>query len=109
MTDTIVDQALVSELKDVMGEGFSALVDSFRADAEKRLGALEQHLADADPEALRQQAHSFKGSSGNVGAVQVADLCLSLEKQADGGDLQQAPATIRELRDAVQRYLSQVG
>jgi hypothetical protein len=105
MTDTIVDQALVSELKDVMGEGFSALVDSFRADAEKRLGALEQHLADADPEALRQQAHSFKGSSGNVGA----DLCLSLEKQADGGDLQQAPATIRELRDAVQRYLSQVG
>lgn len=109
MSDEIVDQALVAELKDVMGEGFSALVDSFRADADKRLDALEQHLADGDAGALRQQAHSFKGSSGNVGAAQVATCCLELEKQADAGNLQDIPATLDQLRGALQSYLAEVG
>lgn len=108
MSDEIVDQALVAELKDVMGEGFPALVDSFQADADTRMAALEQHLAEDDAGAVRQQAHSFKGSSGNVGAVQVARLCLKLEGLADDGDLDHAPDVLDELRQALDSYLAAV-
>lgn len=108
MSDEIVDQTLVAELKDVMGEGFPALVESFQADADNRIAALKQHLAENDASAVRQQAHSFKGSSGNVGAVQVASLCLKLEGLADDGDLGDAQDVLDALRQALDSYLAAV-
>ena len=108
MSDESVDRELVDELREVMGEGFTALVDSFRADGETRLEALRQHLAEGDAEALRQQAHSFKGSSGNVGAREVAGLCLELEEQAQQGALDGAGDTLSQIEQAMQDYLSTV-
>ncbi|WP_328284821.1 Hpt domain-containing protein [Pseudomonas huanghezhanensis] len=73
-----------------MGDEYTALVEVFLKDSDERIQALHQLLgigehsmgaqpADPDTTALGLMAHSFKGSSSNMGAVQLADLCLQLE------------------------------
>ena len=96
----IIDLDIVAELKDVMGDDFSVLVQSFIRDGQQRLQALRQALASQDREALRAQAHSFKGSSSNLGAVQVCEQCLALETLASSGDIAQAPVMLETLEAA---------
>ena len=96
----ILDDEVVSELQDVMGQDFQMLVDSFHRDGAQRLAALQSAYASGDQETLRRQAHSFKGSSGNLGAVRVFELCMRLESLAREGELGQVAELLTRRRDA---------
>ncbi|KJZ50104.1 MULTISPECIES: Hpt domain-containing protein [Pseudomonas] len=79
MDDTHVDRDVLSALQEVMEEGYPDLLDIFLADSEERLKVLRT----ADSTALLVEvAHSFKGSSSNMGAVRLTELCHQLEQQA---------------------------
>lgn len=84
MADTHVDHEALSALREVMEDSYPELLDTFLADSENRLRELQQ-TADAD--ALSSVAHSFKGSSSNMGAVGLAALCQQLEER-----VKQSPA-----------------
>ena len=58
------------------------VIELYLRDAPVRLAALSKSLADGDAAAMEQAAHSLKGSSANLGAVDFADLCGRLEKLA---------------------------
>ncbi|KQZ92404.1 MULTISPECIES: Hpt domain-containing protein [unclassified Pseudomonas] len=79
MADTHLDPDALSALREVMEDGFSTLVDTFLADCEVRLQLLRQ--ADTATQVI-EAAHSFKGSSSNMGAVRLAELCGQLERMA---------------------------
>nr|WP_205347586.1 Hpt domain-containing protein [Pseudomonas allii] len=69
---------------------YPKLLDTFLDDSQKRVEALRKARDDA--KALGRIAHSFKGSSGNLGAVRLAQLCQrleveSVESNADLGSL----------------------
>jgi HPt (histidine-containing phosphotransfer) domain-containing protein len=64
---------------------------------------LHEAVAQADAEALHRAAHSLKGSSSRIGAVQVARLCADLEHQAGTTDLTGATETLRHLDEAFGR------
>ena len=100
---SVLDVEVVSELQDIMGQDFQMLVESFQRDGEQRLAALDQAFAAGDAETLRSQAHSFKGSSSNLGAIHVASLCMELETLASSGDLANAPALIHSLKQHFQQ------
>ncbi len=74
-----LDMELVGELQDIMADGFVTLVDSYQRDASQRLVSMQAALDAEDRGQLRQLAHSLKGSSSNLGAVQVTALCVALE------------------------------
>ncbi|KPA88692.1 MULTISPECIES: Hpt domain-containing protein [Pseudomonas] len=74
-----LDYDVLSALQEVMEDEYPVLLDTFLDDSEKRLGQL--HQAD-NPTELGLVAHSFKGSSSNMGAFHLADLCRQLEEQA---------------------------
>jgi HPt (histidine-containing phosphotransfer) domain-containing protein len=77
--DTHVDRSVLSALQEVMEEGYPDLLDIFLADSEERLKVLRT----ADSAALLvETAHSFKGSSSNMGALRLTELCHQLERQA---------------------------
>lgn len=79
MDDTHVDRGVLSALQEVMEEGYPDLLDIFLADSEERLNVLRT----ADSTAvLVETAHSFKGSSSNMGALRLTELCHQLEQQA---------------------------
>ncbi|MCY1459583.1 Hpt domain protein [compost metagenome] len=61
-----------------MEDGYLQLLETFLEDSERRLSQL--HGARSADE-LGLAAHSFKGSSGNMGAVGLASLCQQLEER----------------------------
>lgn len=77
MVDLHLDPDVLSGLQEVMEGEYPKLLDTFLDDSQKRVEALRKARDDA--KALGRIAHSFKGSSGNLGAVRLAQLCQRLE------------------------------
>lgn len=81
-----IDAGVLRELRAVLGDEFGVLVSTFLADSQVRLAAMRTALASSDAEALREAAHSLKGSSLNLGAGTLAGLCRSIEDRARAAD-----------------------
>lgn len=79
MPEIHLDHEVLSALREVMEDEYPLLVGTFLADSEERL--LQLHKAD-NTDQLILAAHSFKGSSSNMGAVRLAELCHQLEQRA---------------------------
>jgi len=78
VTDRHIDHKVLSDLQEVMEDGYLQLLETFLEDSERRLSQL--HEAKSADE-LGMAAHSFKGSSSNMGAVGLAQLCQQLEQR----------------------------
>ncbi|SEL73772.1 HPt (histidine-containing phosphotransfer) domain-containing protein [Pseudomonas agarici] len=74
-----LDYDVLGALREVMEDEYPLLLDTFLNDSEKRLGQLHQASNALE---LGRAAHSFKGSSSNMGALYLADLCRQLEERA---------------------------
>jgi HPt (histidine-containing phosphotransfer) domain-containing protein len=105
--DEAVDATALAALRDLQGAGrpdlLAELIAVYLRDTPPRLTALHEAVAHADAEALRRAAHSLKGSSSQIGAVQVARLCADLEEQASTTDLTGVVETLRRLDEAFDR------
>ena len=75
-------------LKELLAERFDELVETFLTDTGKRLEMMERALRSHDLATLGLHAHGLKGSSRNIGANPLADLCETLEAQAREGQVQ---------------------
>jgi HPt (histidine-containing phosphotransfer) domain-containing protein len=75
-----LDPDVLSGLQEIMEGDYPKLLDTFLDDSQKRVEALRKARDDA--KALGRIAHSFKGSSGNLGAVRLAQLCQRLEAES---------------------------
>jgi HPt (histidine-containing phosphotransfer) domain-containing protein len=94
VADTHLDRDVLSALQEVMEDGYAELLDTFLADAEERLVLLRK--AD-DALELMNAAHSFKGSSSNMGAVRLAALCHELEQRAKNKNLSGVEKLVGEI------------
>jgi HPt (histidine-containing phosphotransfer) domain-containing protein len=90
-----LDPDVLSGLQEVMEGEYPKLLDTFLDDSQKRVEALREARDDAG--ALGKIAHSFKGSSGNLGAVRLAQLCQQLEDKS----AKQALTDLGELVDEI--------
>ena len=80
MAEVHLDPDVLSGLQEVMESEYPTLLKTFLDDSQNRVEELRKARADA--KALGRIAHSFKGSSGNLGAVRLAQLCQLLEAEA---------------------------
>lgn len=97
MSDIHLDDAVLAGLQDVMEDEYPTLLDTFVADSEERLHLLHKALSEGNAQELRQAAHSFKGSCGNMGAVLMASLCKELEDAGRREALELAPALVEQI------------
>ncbi|MET0845846.1 MAG: Hpt domain-containing protein [Pseudomonas sp.] len=79
MADEHLNLEVLSLLQEVMEGGYPELLDTFLKDSEDRLVQLRKT---DDAKQLGATAHSFKGSSSNMGATRLAELCHELEQRA---------------------------
>ena len=98
-TDVTVQQGL----RELMQDDYPLLLETFLADAGKRLRQLHDALAQGDMNAYRQAAHSFKGSAGNMGALALEQACLDAEAAGVAGDQQVAASVLIEIEQAFDR------
>lgn len=104
-----LDSDVVQELRAVMGSEFAHLLRTFASDSAMRIANIEQAVLQADADALRRAAHSFKGSSGNMGARDLSELCKQIEDFARDEKLNECSGLIVQLHaefDNVQRELN---
>ncbi|HET9325996.1 MAG TPA: response regulator [Candidatus Eisenbacteria bacterium] len=81
------DVALASELAHIFLEDHAAL-----------LARIEDAIPAGDAEGLRVAAHTLKGAVGNFGATRAAAAALRLEKLGAGGNMEEAPHALEDLK-----------
>lgn len=94
MDDPHLNRDVLVALQEVMEDEYPVLLDTFLADSEERLSLLRQQK---DAGQLMETAHSFKGSSSNMGAVRLAELCNKLEHRAKISPRSDLQNLIREI------------
>lgn len=92
------DMESLEDLKDIMEEDFQMLIDTFISDSEAKIVEIGGVIASGDAEALRQVAHSIKGSSGNVCATALSEVARQLEAMGKDGDITGAPEVYEALK-----------
>lgn len=84
MTQAEYEEALVQRLTELQNETDAEfvyeLIDIYMTEAPKLLSSIRGAIEKKDFDALRTTAHTLKGSSYNLGAKQLGDLCFELEK-----------------------------
>ncbi|WP_437884319.1 Hpt domain-containing protein [Pseudomonas sp. LRF_L74] len=97
MSDFHLDNTVLSALQEVMEDEYPTLIETFLADSEERMVSLHKAVERADAQLLQLAAHSFKGSSSNMGAPLLASLCRQLEDDARRGQLCSASRLIARI------------
>ena len=113
--DPVLDMSVVEELLSITDDGdpelLLDLVPMFLEDGPIKVRAVIEGVAEGDYEKAERAAHSLKGSSGNLGARQLQNICEQLQiatryqkrdesKQLAaslGGTFEQAELALRKL------------
>lgn len=80
-----------------MEDDFVLLLQTFIRDGHQRIIDLQQALAAGNCSALREAAHAFKGSSGNIGATNLHAICLTVEIKGQQQDLSDTAALVQDI------------
>ncbi len=101
-----VDQATVQELLEIMGDGFSGLVQVYFDDTPKLLARLREAAGNGNHNAIAEITHSLKSSSANVGALPLAELAKRAESDAKAGRADQLGQLALNIDSEYQRVLA---
>ncbi len=93
-----VDEATILQLKELMGDDFSLLINTFIKDSSSKINTMRATVINQDSENLRIAAHGLKGSALNLSAAKLTALCKDLESLGREGSFENAV----QLIDAVE-------
>jgi len=87
-----VDPAVLAEVRglDGTGELLTTLITHFLAETPERMAAMQAAVGRRDAVALAETAHALKGSSGNLGAMRMHELCGELQTLGRAKELTEA-------------------
>jgi CheY-like chemotaxis protein len=95
----IVDPAVLADLRqlDESGELLATLVSHFLDETPQRLMAMQTALRHGNAAALAEGAHALKGSSGNLGAHRMQQLCGEVQTLGRANELAQVGERLTRL------------
>lgn len=95
-----LDMESLNTLKEVMGDEFPQLVDTFITDSDVRIVNIRESVDAGDPEAFRRAAHSLKGSASNMGALRLTEHCRRLESLGFNGKTEGSELIVEDISTA---------
>ena len=102
-TEPAIDMAVIAGIRELREPGepdpLADLIDLFLQDTPLRVAKMQAAIAQSDASALASAAHSLKGSSSNLGARRLSNLCLGLERLAKAGSLPEAQTLFPQLTE----------
>ncbi|WP_265555743.1 ATP-binding protein [Trichlorobacter lovleyi] len=84
-------------------------VGLFFKGVEPNMVALEEAIAEGNPDKVRTSSHAIKGSSANIGAMQMRETAAAIEADAKTGDISGAPAGFERLKQQLEEFRAAVG
>ena len=89
--DSALDPKVIDSLRKLTPEGeadvLSEVLQLFLEEVPKKIRALQEAVHAGDAAEAGRVAHSLKGSSGNIGADSMMDVCRRIDDLARAGDL----------------------
>ncbi|MDD5217445.1 MAG: PAS domain S-box protein [Candidatus Omnitrophica bacterium] len=79
------------------------LFQTYFSNAEQRMAGILEALGAGDANRMRQEVHSLKGSSANVGAVILSELCKQLEMLGKSGTIEGALPIFEQIKVELKR------
>ncbi len=99
----VIDREVINRLRKLTRETSPAflpeMIDLFIKDSPARINKMKEAFWHDDADALAQAAHSLKGSSGQVGARRMHDLCDIIEERSRAGSMHGATALLMTLEE----------
>ena len=103
-----LDLSILGQLQSYLGpadggedDGVARLLRLYLDMAPGQIDDMEAAFKEGDLERVGRTAHSLKSGSSNMGAVELAELCLQLELQAgEGSDLENLSRSLESTRQA---------
>ena len=93
----LLDESVLLELHEVMGEDYQSVIHSYLLNASQLLTDLKHKANENDIEAVIRAVHSFKSSSKNVGAIDLGEKAEALEEQLRNKAEVDIPRAVQEL------------
>lgn len=81
------------------------LIDLYLEDVPRRMAVMRRSLADRSWLILKREAHSLRGSSGNLGALDMARICQEIEGVEAGARFPRTEALLSRLESELERVL----
>jgi two-component system, sensor histidine kinase and response regulator len=108
-----LDDGVLAGLRELQGDDetdiVAELAGMFLDDARSGIQALEEAVDEGDAPAVSRVAHTLKGSSGNIGARRMSNLCAQLEDAGASGDFDRSPELLDRLREEFGRVERALG
>ena len=76
---------MLKQLRELLGDAYKDLLEAYLDDGPKRLDQMQSAFRDTDFETLASTAHVLRGSSSNLGAQKLSEVCAQIEKIARNG------------------------
>ena len=108
---TSLDKDRVRELQDLACDEpalLGELIDIFLTGTPELIDQMRRALEDEDAASLRRAAHTLKGSSGQMGALRLQDVCATIATLASTGSLAGVEPLLSELSLAFTRAVGEL-
>ena len=103
-TNPLLATAQIDQLRgNGQDDDFKEIISMYIEQTGEQLSALENAVNEKDVEAISSKAHQIKGSSANLGAIQISDLCSRLEDNAKDGNLSSTDQLFDEIHGTFDR------
>ena len=102
-SEATLNENTIKSLKTTMGDEFGNLIKIFLEDAEDILNEIEGAISAENAELLAQRAHALKGSSANLGATGLSEICYKLEQTGKSGTVENADLLFESAKNEFQR------
>ena len=97
----VLDPSVVESLRQLTPPGepdvLVEILNLFLNEVPKKIGTLRSAVIASDAISVQRTAHSLKGSSGNIGARAMHDICRQLDDRAKSGELARLQSLVEEL------------
>ena len=93
-----LNDEVIKELKDMLGDGFTDLIDTFISDSVTHIETLEKLAGLGDAMAMEHSAHALKGTSANIGAAAMNEAAADLVTQCRNGHVPDPIASVARIR-----------
>jgi HPt (histidine-containing phosphotransfer) domain-containing protein len=109
----VLDPAVVESLRQLTPPGepdvLQEILTLFLNEVPKKIEALRAAVPGGDLTAVQRTAHSLKGSSGNIGARALHDVCRRLDDEAKSGELARVPPLLECVVAEYARVEAEIG
>ena len=97
----VIDSEQFEEMRDLLDDEFEELIQGYILDSQARLATLRSALLNNDNATGYDAAHTLKGASANLGAIQLAQLCHQLQEACREQQIHAQAALLDSIENAL--------